>query len=492
VSKPDYRTLHEANALTDFLRGLASNTDDGFFSELGRNLSKKILTKKNPDDKYMGPNITGNIAKSAVSLTAVFPVIVTEATSVENAAMVAKAVERKAVGMLQMLFAANQISNVASVRDYMAGFHNNIAGSLDVSNMDVDDVIDSLDSFDPNPITEDAEYKALEAEGIKGVLEDYKQCMAYSLSYDINPTPISAFRVKNNVFGEAVVHRSHTTTPTGDEKVRIVSTTTTTDRNGNVRTEKNDTTTRTIRPERVDPSRESEIGNLWQATQAFNKQIIPTDVKKANEAIPSLMIVNFKTNMGHGQTALNTCVIGVKAMIHYVSSQDLITRVVMKNSDRRGLLNFIRATTGEIAFFNDFLFAVNRAKIDAVAKAGKGSTNPIWKLLELRANRLKAARASNKAEVGCAAISTIVISQAEVDVIKRLHRIDLNKAGTMLAIMRGYNLMASCIIDEVKERVDFLYDDGTKNYESFSFMSLEREDSGAMYKKVINLASKGR
>ena len=62
----------------------------------------------------------------------------------------------------------------------------------------------------------------------------------------------------------------------------------------------------------------------------------------------------------------------------------------------------------------------------------------------------------------------------------------------MLAIMRGYNLMASCIIDEVKERVDFLYDDGTKNYESFSFMSLEREDSGAMYKKVINLASKGR
>ena len=72
MSKPDYRTLHEANALTDFLRGLASNTDDGFFSELGRNLSKKILTKKNPDDKYMGPNITGNIAKSAVSLTAVF------------------------------------------------------------------------------------------------------------------------------------------------------------------------------------------------------------------------------------------------------------------------------------------------------------------------------------------------------------------------------------------------------------------------------------
>lgn len=489
-NKPDYRTLHEANFLTDFLRGLATNSNDDFFSELGRGLSSKILKQKDPDDKYTGPKISGNIAKSAVSLTAVFPVIVTEATTVENASMVAKAIERKAVGMLQMLFAANQISNVASVKDYLSSFHNNISGSLDLSSMDVDDVIDAIDSFDPNPIgvNEEAEWKALETEGIRGVMECYKEAMSYSLSYDVNPTPISAFRIKNNALGEATVWNSHVNTP-GTDREQTVHTTTTDERG---RTTTQSVTTRTITPDRDDPNNRTDVDALWQATQAFNKQIIPTDVKKANEAVPSLMIVNFKTDMGHGHTSLNTCVIGVKAMIHYVSSQDMITRIVMKNSDRRGLLNFIRATTGEIAFFNDFLFAVNRAKIDAVAKAGKGSTNKIWKLLELRANRLKAAKATNKAEASCAAISTIVISQSEVDVIKRLHRIDLNKPGTMIAIMRGYNLMAACIIDEIKERVDFLYDDGTKNYESFSFMSLEREDSGSMYKKVINLATKGR
>jgi hypothetical protein len=53
-------------------------------------------------------------------------------------------------------------------------------------------------------------------------------------------------------------------------------------------------------------------------------------------------------------------------------------------------------------------------------------------------------------------------------------------------------MMACAIIDEVSERVDFLWDDGTNAFESLSFMSLEREESGAMYKKVINLATRGR
>jgi hypothetical protein len=53
-------------------------------------------------------------------------------------------------------------------------------------------------------------------------------------------------------------------------------------------------------------------------------------------------------------------------------------------------------------------------------------------------------------------------------------------------------MMAGAIIDEVSERVDFIWDDGTSAFESLSFMSLEREETGAMYKKVLNLAMRGR
>ena len=58
--------------------------------------------------------------------------------------------------------------------------------------------------------------------------------------------------------------------------------------------------------------------------------------------------------------------------------------------------------------------------------------------------------------------------------------------------MRGYSFMAAVIIDEVTEKVDFLWDDGNKRFETLSFMSLEREEANGTYKKVINMLSKGR
>ena len=45
---------------------------------------------------------------------------------------------------------------------------------------------------------------------------------------------------------------------------------------------------------------------------------------------------------------------------------------------------------------------------------------------------------------------------------------------------------------EVDEKVSFLWDDGTNDFETLSFMSLEREEGGGMYKKVINMMTKGR
>lgn len=47
--------------------------------------------------------MTSNIAKEAKGLTAVFPVLVSEAVGIEEAQMITKAAERKYVSMLQML-----------------------------------------------------------------------------------------------------------------------------------------------------------------------------------------------------------------------------------------------------------------------------------------------------------------------------------------------------------------------------------------------------
>lgn len=487
-------TLNEAGLLTDIINYM-STSDVSILRSLGEKL---VGGKKDPNTINIGSNIT----KAAAGLTAVFPVIVTEAVPLEQAVMVSKAIERKCVAMLQMLFAANQITTATGAFDYMKRFHTNLSSDLDLSDMDVDDIIDytnkigtRLESFQHNKslieladmtiddivemsenisINEGKEYnrlihEALVNKTVTDVINKIKYENDHFVPENINEGSLNDFQfstVLNEYFAYSSRNTRTTTTTTDPENPNVEIQTTTSD--------------------------DSDMNDLKNSYELLNKNVLKTDIAKANEATPSLMIIHFTTAIDNGTNVLNTCVIGVKARIQYVPSSEMVSRIVMKNTDRRGMLNFIRATTGEIKFFKDFLFAVDRAKVDAVAKSGKGSSSKVWKLLELRANRAKLNKSTGRNNSDAAAISTIVVSRAEAELIKKHYRIDITKPGTFLSIMRGYNLMCGAIVDEVSERVDFLYDDGSSNFETLSFMSLEREDSGGSYKKVINLLAKGR
>ena len=463
------------------------------FDELKRGITGTISGTSST-----GFKMNSNIAKEAKGLTAVFPVLVSESVSVEQAQMIAKAAERKYVTMFQMLFAASQITDAKSAQSYLKKFHNNITSSLDLSDMTVDDVIDFANKLDEEVQTT-ALTNARITEATKAVLEDlaFNETYTKVLAENLNPVSLNNYKVKT-VFGD---YKATQVSEANDDYYTVEDRTDSTewegrdDNNGNVYKQRTNTTTRRTPITARDRAATLKDKNatLKDKADIISKQIVATDIKKANEATPSLMIINFVTQAdGRDNEIVNTAVIGVKCVIHYIPSSEMMNRMVLKNTDRRGLLNFIRATTGEIQFFRDFLFAIDRAKIDAVAKTSKGSNSRIWKMLEIRANRAKmnaTARADNAA---CAAITMLVLSKAEVDIIKQSYRLDLSKASTMLSVMKGYNFIGVAVIDEVNEKVDFLYDDGTKNFETISFMSLEREQGAGEYKKMINTLVKGR
>lgn len=463
------------------------------FDELKRGITGTINGSSST-----GFKMNSNIAKEAKGLTAVFPVLVSESVSVEQAQMIAKAAERKYVTMFQMLFAASQITDAKSAQSYLKKFHNNITSSLDLSDMTVDDVIDFANKLDEEVQTT-ALTNARITEAAKAVLEDlaFNENYTKVLAENLNPISLNNYKVKT-VFGD---YKATQVSEANDDYYTVEDRTDSTewegrdDNNGNVYKQRTNTTTRRTPITARDRAATLKDKNatLKDKADIISKQIVTTDIKKANEATPSLMIINFVTQAdGRDNEIVNTAVIGVKCVIHYIPSSEMMNRMVLKNTDRRGLLNFIRATTGEIQFFRDFLFAIDRAKIDAVAKTNKGSNSRIWKMLEIRANRSKmntTARADNAA---CAAITMLVLSKAEVDIIKQSYRLDLSKASTMLSVMKGYNFIGVAVIDEVNEKVDFLYDDGTKNFETISFMSLEREQGAGEYKKMINTLVKGR
>lgn len=463
------------------------------FDELKRGITGTINGSSST-----GFKMNSNIAKEAKGLTAVFPVLVSESVSVEQAQMIAKAAERKYVTMFQMLFAASQITDAKSAQSYLKKFHNNITSSLDLSDMTVDDVIDFANKLDEEVQTT-ALTNAHITEATKAVLEDlaFNENYTKVLAENLNPVSLNNYKVKT-VFGD---YKATQVSEANDDYYTVEDRTDSTewegrdDNTGNVYKQRTNTTSRRMPITARDRAATLKDKNatLKDKADIISKQIVTTDIKKANEATPSLMIINFVTQAdGRDNEIVNTAVIGVKCVIHYVPSSEMMNRMVLKNTDRRGLLNFIRATTGEIQFFRDFLFAIDRAKIDAVAKTSKGSNSRIWKMLEIRANRAKmnaTARADNAA---CAAITMLVLSKAEVDIIKQSYRLDLSKASTMLSVMKGYNFIGVAVIDEVNEKVDFLYDDGTKNFETISFMSLEREQGAGEYKKMINTLVKGR
>lgn len=463
------------------------------FDELKRGITGTINGSSST-----GFKMNSNIAKEAKGLTAVFPVLVSESVSVEQAQMIAKAAERKYVTMFQMLFAASQITDAKSAQSYLKKFHNNITSSLDLSDMTVDDVIDFANKLDEEVQTT-ALTNARITEATKAVLEDlaFNENYTKVLAENLNPVSLNNYKVKT-VFGD---YKATQVSEANDDYYTVEDRSDSTewegrdDNNGNVYKQRTNTTTRRTPITARDRAATLKDKNatLKDKADIISKQIVTTDIKKANEATPSLMIINFVTQAdGKDNEIVNTAVIGVKCVIHYIPSSEMMNRMVLKNTDRRGLLNFIRATTGEIQFFRDFLFAIDRAKIDAVAKTNKGSNSRIWKMLEIRANRSKmntTARADNAA---CAAITMLVLSKAEVDIIKQSYRLDLSKASTMLSVMKGYNFIGVAVIDEVNEKVDFLYDDGTKNFETISFMSLEREQGAGEYKKMINTLVKGR
>ena len=130
----DYSTLHEG-----FLKDIMDLIGEKFTytngKKYGKNvnlmdiLSFKDRTNISNNNKF-DLAISKNIAKATKGLTAVFPVVVSEAVPLDQAVMVSKVIERKCVEMLQMLFASNQITSAKDAFNYLGKFHNNLDPSF--------------------------------------------------------------------------------------------------------------------------------------------------------------------------------------------------------------------------------------------------------------------------------------------------------------------------------------------------------------------------
>ena len=504
---------------------------------------------------YVGSVSTASsISKATNGLTLVFPVLIDNTLPMSTAAMITKAVERKAVSLLQIAFSAFNITNSKDAYDYIKNFHTNVGGK-----MSMDSVISALDSLSESTAMS-RENRAM----YQAVMEDFKKLCNYHLEDDINESSINDYKILNRNNNIVVVkellndndmqdlnadyRRARITNNTGVQNrvnydvngVRSNSSTTVNnfslndrlkqaefrskeDNERQRRAEKAaDNEYRQHRDEIDDEFREkkydhdvryknrrdmiqdekdrkkyelnkqrSEIQNAKDNIEMLQKQLLPSDVKKANEMVPTMMIINFKTTDEATQNVIaRQVIIGVKAKMVAVDPEEVSNKIITKRADGNILLKLIRTSTREISFVKDFLFAIDNAKLNAIANSSKGT--PTYKYLRLLERRAlngkvrKALRANNCSK----AIATIVLSSEMVDHIRKYSNIDIMKPEVIRPIMEKLSTMMFIVADESMECIHLLMDTGDDTYETLAYTSLEREASDGASKKAINLMTK--
>lgn len=419
-----------------------------------------IQNMRKEDKKNRSPmGRSSSIAKISSNLTLVFPVICSRGISVERAGIVSKAVEKNAASMLQKVFAAWQIADseagAANFQDYIAQFHTNLSTRV----ASLDDVFNAIDRYeDAKHESSSITQSSMDYEYHKAVREDAKN-LDYVLPSAINETSLNQYVVKEGAV-KVNVHGKDTDEEGADSKCKITP--------------------------------KTGVKDAKSATEYFKNQIPDAEYKKANELMPTPMVVNMRYKDKDGAVGdVVSAMVGIKAKLYPIGSEDIVKHVAEKSKDGNWITNFFRATTREISFMKDFVLAIDKAKIDAMSLSTRqSSSDKMWKVLERRAtvSRLKKAMRANNA----GAITTLCVSQEEVEVLKKEHNVDLERISTVLGLFESYNLMCICIVDESLEVAKFIFDENEPSWETISFTHLERESSDNTYKRVVNLMTKMR
>lgn len=349
---------------------------------------------------------SSSIAKAASNLVLTFPVLVDESVSLNTAQILTRAIEGKALVMLQLLFSA---ISVQSLKDDETAF--DVIGKIH-KNLNSDDIEDYIQRMETMATNES--YEALD-HLMKTIREENIAIDTYTFN-ESYPAPI--------------------------------------DEDANAKTMK-----------------DVKHGG-------YVADIKDTDIKKVNSMMPSVLVV--KLHNKNSNVTTNVAV-GVKAKIQYVPQDEVIYRISSKNKDKNMLFNLIRSTTREISFLKDFVFALDKAKLDAI-KIQK-SSNTVWKILERRAIRNRVRTFNN--DGGYGGIVSLVISADTLATLNKEYdfKASISEVENLIS---QYNLLAFFVADDVNERATYLFDDASRQFTTVSYTALEKTDSKD-YKKIINL-----
>ena len=459
VFKESIGTVLDIDTLLDMLNG-----------ETISDIANAISNRK--QDGY------SSIAARAKDLTATFPILISNRVSLKTAEKIAKALEFKYALMLQMVIASKSFTTSKDAVDFLKNYHTNI---------DAHTYGSFISKF---ASTEEAYIAYLKAS--KLINESFQQ--KNILSEYAKP-------IKMNVFQEtrkpAFVRIDDNSIKVGNEKY--------------VKSKYLDNQTKANQRESNKKdlqlkAKDKKIEDLQKSMQdkqdRFNKelqdklndvtplsrpQLNDQKVKKANALNPLTMNVSFKVKATDQAVVNVEAMIGVKAKLYPVDSMEILDRIYSDRETKINLFNFIRAFSGEIQFWRDFVFALSKAKIDANFNARKVGSK-LWKVLERRSKTSKLSQMLN-INNSATAITTLVLSSEEAGFLNKEYDIDLLDSSVARKLLDDFNFISIMIVDENLETIRTIMDTGSDEWECNTFKAFERDEE-MDYKQMVKMLAK--
>jgi hypothetical protein len=441
----------------------------------------KFFEKAQKDKALKGTNLNGSISRYSKNMIMSFPLLCDSTIPLDTAMMISKANERNITNMLQLLFASINLNFKEKQNVSGADIINSFYKDID-PNMDINDFIDLLDKISgvDNPATYYAKMATNEA--VQDLMNKFRAEKTFKMD-SINEKSLNDYTV-NNVSGRTFVKEAISKSSSvmyGQDDDYYKANDLANKIRGQEHREEEDA--KKNKGETYDQKTKDQL-----ALNDLNKnRLAAVDVKKVNELEPTLMVINYNTLSNDGKSVIDrkSFLAGIKSRMVPMESIDIVERFVSKDRNKLSLKNLIRATTGEISFWKDFVLSLSKLKLDAKNASKRGPLAQYWAILEKRANKNNLRKLQRSGNDG-AAITTIVVSQDTVNYMKNAYKFDLEVVANAKMIMDSYNLLGLIITDEATESIKSIYD-GYNEFEVLAFSSLERDLSDKNYRKVINL-----
>ena len=392
-----------------------------------------------PNVKRVDKVSYSSIAKQAKQGVMQFPVVSSRALSYDCIHMIAKASERNFSSFLQVIFTMNQITNTDNPQQFIKQYHQNIDTGISGPSDIVGFVFNAADV--PEEVKRNIQKLTIES----------------SVYYD----QLYNLKCVNDIFKPKDTKRLIM-----EEKLSVRY--------------KPDNNTTVSEAKDYNPH---QIGKEKIPTNVF----VDNDAKKCNELVPTMMHVRILKDMGADSKYIDF-IVGVKAMIHPVTSEDMVQHLVSVLNENGMLFKFIKWTTGEINFFKDLIFNVDQIKGE-IRDFRSGDSSTWWSALK----NIKATQRFHKWTRTDPVLpnTTLVVSMEEVDFIKANYGFDLMEERFAAKIMSGYSLLQFVVVDASSEVAHF-YIDGQSRYNTVTFKGLEKQtgDADKQFKDILKAVNK--